>query len=204
MRRMDGRVKLLLLVGACFLAQYLPDAWLPCWLAALAATFLAREMRTATVLSMLRGGITFIFFWLSFKAVTDILWGGSWPAVFWDGLPLAGRLFALTLIGTAFVGLSSAMETGRAAAWFMHPVLGRWAWKPALAVALTAWFLPTTLRLAGDVSASIRARGLLLPWRKKILLIIGTSLRILDHRTGELAVGLASRRMDDYRTWNER
>jgi hypothetical protein len=93
------------------------------------------------------------------------------------------------------------METGRAAAWYMRPVIGRYAWKPALAIALTAWFLPQTLRLASDVSAAIRARGLELPWRKKALLILGTSLRILEHKAGELAVGLASRRLDDGRTW---
>lgn len=202
LKRLDGRIKLVLLIAACFVTQYLPAAWLPLWLAALALLFAAREMRTSGVAGMLRGGVTFTLFWLVFKTAADLAWGAPWPGALWDGLPLAGRLFALTLIGMGYVGLSSPMETGRAAAWFLRPMLGKRAWKPALAVCLTAWFLPITLRLAGEVSSSIRARGLKLPWRKKVFLVIGTSLRILEHQADELAVGLASRRMDDHRTWN--
>lgn len=245
LRRLDGRPKLLLLIAACFVCQYLPGAWMPLWLAVLSCLFLSREMRVSGVLAMLRGGLYFVGFWFLMKAGMDWLWGTDPRSAVLDALPLAGRLLALTLVGMAFVGLSSPMETGRAFAWFIRPLsekhlwlvslplaLAAWflpsvagmdvrvpafaaavalplfrfaiggnAWKLALAVALTAWFLPLTLRLAADVAAGMRARGLRLPWRKKALVVVGTSLRILEHKAWELAVGLASRRLDDCRTW---
>jgi hypothetical protein len=68
-------------------------------------------------------------------------------------------------------------------------------------VALTSWFLTVNLRLAGDVLDSIRARGLKMPWHKKAMLVAGTSLRILENKADELAVGLASRRLDDWKGW---
>lgn len=245
LRRLDGRAKLLLLIAACFVCQYLPAAWLPLWLALLSCLFFAREMRAAAIVSMLRGGLYFVGFWFLMKAGMDWLWGAELRPAVLDALSLAGRLLSLTLVGMAFVGLSSPMETGRALAWFIRPLsegrvwlaapllaaaawflpsvaevdlrvpaiaaaialplfrfgVGNNAWKLALAVALTAWFLPLTLRLAADVAAGMRARGLALPWRKKALVVVGTSLRILEHKAQELAVGLASRRLDDYRTW---
>lgn len=202
LRRMDGRIKLLLLLAACFVCQYVPETLLPLWLLALAGLFAVREMRSAGVMTMLRGAAFFIAFWLVMKMGTDILWDGmAWRAALRGALPLCGRLAALTLVGMAFIGLSSPMETGRAAAWFIRPLAGRRVWKPALAVALVAWFLPLTLRLAGDVNAGMRARGLRLPFFKRVFVIIGTALRILEHKAEEIAVGLASRRLDDYRSW---
>lgn len=201
-RRLDPRAKLLLLLSACLVCQYLPAAWLPLWLVGLAGLFLIRDMRRANVLAMLRGAIVFTAFWLLMKVGTDMVWDGlPLMTALTGSLPLCGRLAALALIGVAFVGLSSPMETGRAAAWFIRPFAGANAWKPALVVAFTAWFLPLTLRLAADVNAGIRARGLRLSWRKKAFLLVGTSLRILEHKAAELAVGLASRRLDDRRSW---
>jgi biotin transport system permease protein len=101
----------------------------------------------------------------------------------------------------AFVGLTTPMETGRAAAWFLRPFLGHAAWKPALCIALTAWFLPLTMRLSGQVRSGMRSRGLRLPWRRRVILLVGASLRILEKTAGEVAVGLASRRLDDWRSW---
>lgn len=201
LRRLDGRAKIILLVAACFLCQYLPEPWLILWLAVLAALFLIRDMRAAGVTAMLRGGLYFILFWLAMTIGSDLLAGKTLQTAVAASLPLGGRLLSLTLVGMAFVGLSSPLETGRAAAWFLRPFVGQWAWKPALAIALTAWFLPQTLRLAGEVSAGMRARGLRLPLRTRLFLLVGTSLRILERKAAELAVGLASRRLDDWRSW---
>ncbi len=201
-RRLDGRVKILALVAACFVTQYLPAAWLPLWLAGLACLFSIREMRAGKVLGLVRGALVFALLWFGMKIGSDLLSGIAFGTALADALPLAEKLLALSCIGMAFVGLSSPIETGRAMAWYLAPVLGKNAWKPALVMALTAWFLPITLRLAGDVSAAMRSRGLRLPWRKKALLVIGTALRILERKAEELAVGLASRRVDDQRTWD--
>lgn len=199
--RMDGRVKLLLLVIACFIDQYLSTTGLLVWLPVQAALLFAPELRQGQSAVMLRAGLYFIAFWLVMTIGSDVLLGKPAAASAVAALPLALRLFAFTLTGIIFVGMAQPLETGRAVAWFLRPVLGRQAWKPALALALTAWFLPVTLRLSGQVRAGMRARGLSLAWHKKATLLMGTSLRILEDMAAELAVGLASRRLDDYRSW---
>lgn len=199
--RLDGRLKILLLLAACAVSQRLPAMWLPVWLAGLACLFAIREARSRWVLGMARGGVVFALFWLAMKALTD-WWGGQPIAqALWGGLPLAGRLLALTLAGALFAGLSSPLETGRAVAWGLRPVMGRRAWKPALMVALVAWFLPLTLRLAGEIGTAIRARGLRLSWWRRVVLTVGTALGILFRKADDLALGLASRRLDDERVW---
>lgn len=199
--RLDGRVKLALLVAACFACQYAPAAWLPVWIAALAGILARREARSGNAGAMLRGSAAFILFWLAMTAGSDMLVGKGWREAVIGALPLGGRLLALTLVGVAFVGIASPLETGRAAAWFMRPFFGRAVWKPALGIALTAWFLPLTLRAAGDVREGMRARGLVLPLRQKLFLAVGAGLGILERTAGELAAGLASRRLDDWRSW---
>ncbi len=201
LRRLDGRIKLLLLIVACFTCQYLPDLLLPVWLILLALLLRNRDMRGDTVRVMLRGSVAFILFWLIMTAGSDILLGKSAYDALLPALPLGGRLLALTLVGVAFSGLSSPLETGRAAAWFMRPALGKRVWKPALAIALTAWFLPLTLRVAADVRAGMRARGLALPLKRRALLMVGTGLRILERKAADLALGISSRRLDDWRSW---
>ena len=201
-RRLDARLKLPLLLAACFATQHLPDALLFPWLAILASLFVVPELRRSGPRGIVRGGLVFALFWLTMKTVFDWLGGLALADSLAGALPLAGRLAALTTIGAAFTGLTSAVETGRAASWFLTPLTGGRVWKPALAVALTVWFLPQTIRLASAVSAGLRARGLeALPWRKKALLLVGTSLRILERKAGELAVGLASRRLDTPQAW---
>ena len=201
-RRLDARIKFLSLLAACFATQFLPDVLLPPWLAILASLFAASDMRRAGPLSMTRGGLSFALFWLVIKTVSDWADGLAWSASLNEALPLAGRLAALAVIGAAFSGLTSPIETGRAVSWILAPLAGGRAWKPALAVALTAWFMPRTLLLTSGVLAGMRARGLeKLPWRKKAFLLAGITLRILERRAGELALGLASRGLDDNRTW---
>lgn len=202
LERLDGRIKLLLLLAGCFACQYMPPLLLPLWLLLLASPFMAKETRTIGNGRMLRGGAYFIGFWLAMTMGSSLLAGDGWRAAAATALPLGGKLLAFTLLGVLYVGVASPMETGRAAAWCLRPLLGRGAWKPALAVALTAWFLPVTLRLAAEVLSGMRARGLRLSWRKKGVLLAGTSLRILERRAAELAAGLASRRLDDWRSWS--
>lgn len=201
---LDGRLKLLLLIAACFASQYLPALWLPLWLVVLAALFFPKKRRGQNFRFMLHGGLFFILFWLVMTTGSDLLAGKTWYASLQAALPLGGRLLALTLVGMAYIEYTSPIETGKAAAWFLRPLVGKWAWRPALAIALTAWFLPRSLRLTSDIREAMRARGLSLPWRRRVVLLAGTTLRILEHKAQELAVAIASRRADDYRSWNWR
>lgn len=198
---LDGRLLLLLLIAACFVCQYIPAGLLPAWLLLLACLFIPKKMRNDATRRMLRGGAFFVLFWFAMVALSDLTAGKGWRESAAAALPLGARLFALTLVGTAYAGYVSPVTTGKAAARFLRPLLGRPAWRPALAIALTAWFLPQALRLSSDVRLAMRARGLALPWRRRALLVVGTSLRILEAKADELAVGLASRYLDDERTW---
>lgn len=198
---LDGRIKLLMLIASCFLCQYVPVALLPVWIIFLLCLFIPEKRRNTTFWIMLRAGLVFIVFWLAMTLGSDLLGGKIWSEAVWAALPLGGRLLALTLTGILYVGCASPVETGKAAAWFLRPVLGNAAWRPALGIALTAWFLPQALRLSGDIRAAMKARGVKLPLRKKAALLVGTALRILEDKADELAVGLASRRLDDSRSW---
>lgn len=115
-------------------------------------------------------------------------------------LYVSGHGSAVALPGLLVCGLSVFVVLG-IAGYFAGPLIRRRVWKLALAVALTAWFLPLTLRLAGEVLAGMRARGLRLSWRQKAAALVGTSLRILERKADEVAAGLASRRLDDCRSW---
>lgn len=199
--RLDGRLKILLMLAACFAGQYLPLGWLAVWVGILGCLLAVPDVRRGRVRGMLRAGVVYILFWLAMTVGSHVAMGGAWRESALDAIPLGLRLLALTLTGIVYIGVSMPLETGRAVAWFLHPLLGRRAWKPALLVALTAWFLPLTLRLAGQVRAGMRARGLRLPWRRRAFLLVGTSLRILERIASELAVGITSRRLDDWRSW---
>lgn len=201
MRDIDPRLQLLLLLAACFICQYIPAFLLPVWLVALALLFVPVRRRGRMFRLMLRGGLWFIAFWLVMTVGSDLVGGKSFGEAFRNGLPLAGRLLALTFVGIAHVEYSSPVQTGKACAWFFRPLFGERAWRPALAVALTAWFLPRSLALIGDVRGAMQARGLRLGWRQSVVLGVGTGLRILETKAAEVAVGLASRRGDDARAW---
>lgn len=199
--RLDGRVKILLLLLACFASQYLPLAWLAGWVVFLACLIATPDVRRGQVGAMLRAGVVYILFWLAMTIGSDVALGGTWTQALAGAVPLGLRLLALTLTGIVYMGVSMPLETGRAVSWFLFPFFGERAWKPALLVALTAWYLPLTLRLAGQVRAGMRARGLALPRYRRAFLMVGASLRILERTASELSVGLASRRLDDWRSW---
>ncbi|MCC8179534.1 MAG: energy-coupling factor transporter transmembrane protein EcfT [Planctomycetes bacterium] len=199
--RLDGRIKILLMLASCLFTQYLPPRYYPIWLAVLLCLFANKEMRTVRIRQMARGGIWFILFWLAVKSVSDYFGGATPTAAFLGAAPFALRLAALTLIGMAFTAFSSPPEIGRAVAWYIRPVAGKHAWKPAVVVSLTAWFLPQALRLPAQVAEAVRARGIALPWWRKIVIIAGTTLRILRRQADAAAIGLASRRLDQDTAW---
>ncbi len=199
--KMDARGKLLLLVAACFVNQYLPVPWLVLWVAVLAGLLSVPAVRRGGPAGMVRAGAHFILFWLAMTAGSDVLLGKALVPSVQAALPLGLRLFGFTLVGVLFLAVSDPMEMGRAVAWFLRPVLGDGAWRPGLGLALVTWFLPVTLRVSGDIGAGIRARGLRIPPHRRLFLTAGTALRILEDMAGELAVGIASRRLDDPRSW---
>lgn len=160
-----------------------------------------RDMRTVRMRGLLRGGVFFVLFWFVLKTGADWMEGVAVATAARAALPMAARLLALAGIGMAFVGLSSPMELGKALVWYLRPVFGKNAWKPALVVALTSWFLPITLQLAGQVADTVRARGLRLGLWRRMYYTVGAALRVLLGKADQLAVGIASRRLDGDEGW---
>lgn len=201
-RRLDARCKLALLLAGSFFIQYLPPWCLIPWIALLCLFYLHREMRTAEAAAMTRGAAIFTAIWFVLLYLY-LLWqaGGGWLAAFWQALPFTGRLAAWALLGIAFTRLSPPVETGKAVAWFVRPLFGRHAWKAGLGMALVAWFLPLGLHLVADINASIRMRRIRLGWRRRAYLVTGTALRLMEKKAWELAVGIASRRLDEDKAW---
>lgn len=202
--RLDARIKLLLLLTASFITQYQPDWFLPIWLLGLSGLFAHREMRTSAAIAMVRGGAVFAAVWFMMLFIY-LLWSGAVAAdAARYALSMAARLLALALAGAAFARLSPPIDTGRAASWFLRPFLGRHAWKAGLSLALVAWFLPTALRLLGEVNAAMKMRRIKTGWRKKSLLLCGTALRLMEKKAWELALGLTSRELDRDGVWRMR
>lgn len=199
--RLDARIKIALLLAGSFATQYLPPAWLPFWLAALCLLYLHREMRTAEAYAMTRGAAIFSVVWLALLYIYLAWQAGGKPGAFLSALAFTGRLAAWALMGIAFTRLSPPVETGKAVTWFLRPFFGDKAWRAGLGLALVAWFLPLGLHLVADINGSLRMRRIILPWRKKIFLITGTALRLMEKKAWELALGIASRRLDSSQTW---
>ncbi len=200
-RRLDGRLKLPLLLAACFVCQFLPAHFLPLWLLAVAVAFRAPETRTRERRLMLGSAVYFILFWLCMTLASNAIGGVSWAAGLMAALTLGGRMLALTGVGILFSAWSSPVETGRAAAWFLYPLTGEKSWKFAVAIALTAWFFPLILRQVPEIREGMRTRGLRLPWRRAFPLMVMRVLHSMEQKAAEVAVALASRRLDDPARW---
>ena len=202
--RLDPRLKILLLLAGSFAIQYLPAAYLPLAPVLMSGFFLFREMRTEAAVRMARGGFFFALFWLAVMIAASAGEKGGLGSALLAALPFTARLASLSIAGIAFARLSPPVETGRAVAWFARPFAGNRAWRIGLALALVAWYLPTILRLAGDVRTAMRARRLKPTWRQQARLIPGTALRLMGKKADALALGLASRKLDDDRAWTRR
>lgn len=198
-RRVDARLKLILLLVASFITQYQAEWFLPFWLLLLCGLFIHPEMRTLEARRMLRGGLVFSLFWFV-MVMAYLAWDmdGNVTAAAWLALPMTLRILALTIAGTAFVRLASPLESGRAAAWFLRPFIGRRAATAGLALALVAWFLPIALRLVGDINASLKARHVRLGLLRKVFLVSGTALRLMEKKAWELALGISSRKLEEF------
>ncbi|MDR0361896.1 MAG: hypothetical protein LBJ46_04315 [Planctomycetota bacterium] len=200
-RRLDARLKVLLLLGCSILTQYLDGLQAAVWLAFLCCLFLLRDLRTGMAMRLFRGGAVFAAFWFLVQFFASAFDGVELVAAAEEALPFAGRLIALVVLGIAFVSLTPPVQTGKAVTWFLTPFLRGNAWKAGLALALVSWFLPNCLGLVGKAGDAARMRGLALPVRTRARLAVGAALRTLETQADLIALGLASRRLDRPRVW---
>lgn len=181
---------------------------------------LTRRMEPGSLGRTLR----FAAFWAGIKLFFDIanlLWR-LWPQLAAAGLPHAFPLLAaglpppledalllflrlLTLMAAALaLALHlSPRSLALAVTWFLRPLAGKNAWKPALALALMAQYLPRIHHISAQTRLAARSRGLpdsgLAYWRIALPQVI----RLLSQSAWGRAVGIVSRGLDCPEAWSE-
>ncbi|WP_051257955.1 hypothetical protein [Desulfovibrio cuneatus] len=127
------------------------------------------------------------------------------PPALWATLPGAALLLCRLALLMAFA-LSLTLHLsphalGRAAVWFVAPLLRQNAWKPALSLALMVHYLPAIHSAAHAVRLAARVRGLpeqgFAYWKNALPHLF----RLLYSRTMQQAMAIASRGLDTNSAW---
>lgn len=144
---------------------------------------------------------TFVLLWFTVKFGVDLFSGI--PAI--EAAPgaalLAGRLFTLIALGLCLAQSASPRQLGLAVTWFLRPVMGRHAWKPALSLALMIHFLPLVRETFATARQTAELRAAHLPWHRRTLLALQAGLRSLSRMTWSQTVAVAARGLDDPAAW---
>lgn len=112
------------------------------------------------------------------------------------------RLFSLMLAALILTSLCSPRSLGLALTWFLRPFCREHAWKPALALALMAQYLPLILQALHTTRTAFRSRGLPAHGLRYWLRALPHTFRLLADRTYSQAVAVISRGLDTEAAWN--
>lgn len=142
--------------------------------------------------------------WATIAALPQALHTALPPAL-WATLPGAALLLCRLALLMAFA-LSLTLHLsphalGQAAVWFVAPLLGNNAWKPALSLALMVHYLPAMHTAAHAVRLAAKVRGLpeqgFAYWKNALPHLF----RLLYSRTMQQAMAIASRGLDTNNAW---
>lgn len=142
----------------------------------------------------------FVLVWTAIKLAAGLIEGAGTGAVE-PALWLGARLLVLLALGLALAASASAPVLGRAACWFLGPVLGRSAWKAALSVSLMIHFLPQVLATIASVRLGLGNRCPGLAWRKGMVIAPLAVMRLLSQKTWSRTLAVAGRGLDDPEAW---
>lgn len=112
------------------------------------------------------------------------------------------RLFTLMLAALILTSLCSPRSLGLALTWFLRPFCREHAWKPALALALMAQYLPLILQTLHTTRTAFRSRGLPAQGPRYWLRALPHTFKLLADRTYSQAVAVISRGLDTETAWN--
>lgn len=164
------------------------------YLASTLSGFMAANRRAA------KAFIIFAALWTLVKFGLDI-WMGLAPAPALAGSALLGaRLMIVLLIGLVLAQSTSARGLGLALSWLLRPILGKRAWKAALALALMIHFLPLAWFASDGVRLGMKTRGDIS--RRRRLIVYPTAvLSRLAGKTWRQTVAVAARGLDRPEAW---
>lgn len=134
-------------------------------------------------------------------------WGAtSFGLKLWDGLPMATagadsavlaiRLASLMGLGLILARLSSAVQLGRAAAWYLRPIGRKRAADVGLSLAMMIRFIPITWEAYSQARLALSLRRPRRSWLVRQALLSQTLLRVLGEKTWGMALALTSRKIE--------
>lgn len=165
------------------------------YLASTLSGFLAANRRAA------RAFMAFAAIWTAVKFGLDMISGIHWLDALWESALLGTRLMVVLLIGLVLAQSTSSRALGLALSWLLRPLLGRHAWKAALALALMIHFLPLAWFASEGVGLGIKTRGPGITIRKRLVLFPTTLLSRLALKTWSQTLAVSARGLDRPEAW---
>ncbi|MDL2267769.1 hypothetical protein LJC46_07270 [Desulfovibrio sp. OttesenSCG-928-G15] len=199
------------LAGVLVWKAEFPGVWL--YLVAALAPYGLRSIRDRAEPGAFSGLCFFALFWAVLKCVVDAVFAFAthWPdasAAFVALGPapaqaalLCIRIFSLMALALALTLYLSPGRLALAVGWFIRPLAGKNAWKPALAFALMAHYLPRIHRMIRQCRTAALTRGLpskgLAFWK----IAFPHLFRLLGQSTWNQAVAIVCRGLDAQEAW---
>jgi len=168
------------------------------YLASTLSNFLAANRRAA------RAFLIFAGIWTAVKFGLDMIGGAALEKALAESALLGARLAVVLLIGLVLAQSTSPRGLGLALAWLLRPVLGKRAWKAALALALMVHFLPLAWFASDGVALGIKTRGPGIGTRQKLLVFPTTLLSRLAVKTWSQTLAVSARGLDRPEAWEHR
>jgi len=165
----------------------------------LVPVFLAPSRRQN--LRALKAYALFAGFWVALKLALDLVTGIPPESAVRESAWLAARLAVVLCAGLALALTTSPRSLGLALAWALRPVLGRRAWKAALALALTVHFIPLAWLTLSQTRQTIARRLPEIPRRRKTMLLVQAGLRNMTLYSWDQALAVSARGLDRAEAW---
>ncbi len=199
--RLDPRIKILSTIVLSVLSWRSGIIGLGCYFFVLVALCYQLRSSLPGQRQVLKSYGWFLLLWSVAKVGVD-LWSGLSVEVAVSGAGLlAFRLTCLLLAGLVLALSTSPRQLGMALTWFLRPVMGRRAWKGALAFALMVHFLPITWLTLAQVREAVNRRCPGLGLFRRMLLMGQCALRNLGQKTWNQTLAVACRRLDNQDAW---
>jgi biotin transport system permease protein len=148
-----------------------------------------------------RGNALFVVLWAAGKTLFD-LWGGAPLAqALAQSALFGGKLVSLIFLGLALAATTSPRQMGSALSFALTPVLGRRAWKAALALALLVHNLPLAWTAGAAIRRTMRLRCPDLPFSRAPGLFATALLRAVSLTAFERTMAVAARNLDRPEAW---
>lgn len=199
----DARVKVLLTLVLGMLTWHACPAGLAVYGAALLLAAALLSGRHFVYGRAVRAYLVFAALWTALKFVLDLTGGASVQAAARDSALLGARLGVILLLGLTLARSTSARRMGLALSRLLRPLLGKRAWKTALAMSLMVHYLPLAYQASDGVAEAFRIRSPRISGFRKLGLFGQALIRTLSRRAWSQTVALAARGLDRPEAWRD-